>query len=89
MRLRSLDNRSWLVGETLTLHVTTPLCLYRSPTQADSSEDLPQPTGPTTAVRELIGTSMFIFFSMGGSSGSHEKVPSVILRLTSAAPTER
>ena len=59
----------------LTLTVTVPECLYRSPIRADSRDDLPQPTLPTKAVSEPGFTLIFISFNTGFLSLRCENVP--------------
>ena len=67
-------------NDLLTLTVTVPECLYRSPIRADSRDDLPQPTLPTKAVSEPGFTLIFISFNTGFLSLRCENVPSDILR---------
>ena len=67
-------------NDLLTLTVTVPECLYRSPIRADSRDDLPQPTLPTKAVSEPGFTLIFISFNTGFLSLRCENVPCDILR---------
>lgn len=76
-------NDTLFQSHDLTLVVTAPACLYRSPTQADSRLDFPEPTWPTTAVSDPVGTSILILSSITVVSGNQENLPSVILKLTS------
>ena len=62
-------------NDLLTLTVTVPECLYRSPIRADSRDDLPQPTLPTKAVSEPGFTLIFISFNTAFLSLRCENVP--------------
>lgn len=47
---------SWAGVGGLTLTLTEPSIFHSSPSRADSKEDFPAPTGPTTASRQPCGT---------------------------------
>lgn len=58
----------------LTLMLTDPSTFDSSPRRAESREDFPAPTGPTTARRQPCGTVRFILATQTGVGGTHSWV---------------